>query len=145
MSLVAPSPLPRTQHYRALSCEPWTCWVCIPTYRHCIHLCMSICYQNFLGHCQPSPEHLELGGSDWGLRRGTWRKRTFSLELWGVQLHLCVSMRVPGALESSVAGEVVGQHQRLCSAGPCCLSWGMNPVRHQGEVPGRGTASALRA
>lgn len=65
---------------------------------------MSICYQNFVGHCQPSPEHLELGGSDWGARRGAWRKRTFSLELWRVQSHLCVPMCVLGALESSGPG-----------------------------------------
>ena len=70
---------------------------------------MSICYQNFRGLCQPSLEHLELGGSDWGARRGTWRKRIFSLERWGVQSRLCVPMRVPGALESSVPGEPVGQ------------------------------------
>lgn len=38
-----------------------------------------------------------------------------------------------------------GAAQCLCSAGPCCLSRGINPVRHQGEVPGRGAASALRA
>ena len=111
--------------------------VCIPTYRHCTRLCMSICYQNFLGHCQLSLEHLGLGGSDWGARRGAWRKRTFSLELWHVQSHLCVPV-CAGALESSGPGEPVGQHQSLCSAGPCCRSWGVNPVRHQGEVPGRG-------
>ena len=70
--------------------------VCIPTYRHCTRLCMSICYQNFLGHCQLSLEHLGLGGSDWGARRGAWRKRTFSLELWHVQSHLCVPVCAGG-------------------------------------------------
>ena len=56
----------------------------------------------------------------------------------GVYSRICVSLCALGALESSGPGEPVGQHQSLCSAGPCCRSWGVDPVRHQGEVPGRG-------
>lgn len=69
---------------QAFSCEPWTCWVCIPTLQ-ALHTLMYVYLLSKLSGTLPAvPRAPELGGSDWGAREGDLEKRTFSLELWGV-------------------------------------------------------------